>query len=552
MKNKFLVVLLVIITLSLLLISCNNDSDETNNFDSNTDSSSSSENSNNGEIDSSLEPIVFDITQFNGVSSEKLVSILGFPDNITETNERGFTSFPCRLYDYENYEYGFLRFDVINDKVTAITINGEIPYNNGKVLESLNVNLTNDDYISENDMYKKWEYPTDDIDLIHITLIDSNKNLYKSLSVEFDSRYYKEWNLPNFHGTISPGEYNILSKNFVKSLLISPNSANFPSFDWTYARNDYYFYAESYVDAENAFCSEIRHHFNIFFYNDTETIAYAVLDGETIINNGYIATTDLIKKAAGGDNTDSSSNPPTDDSTNSVENCVMYIENEIPITVHNGIDTVVINNIEYIFFADDRSENACIVGISFDLLSKEYVENFSLNFTLIGETTGITQEYTIDDINVYGLDGNYISITTDCYEGILPIDNYTIEFENVLEIEDDSNSSLDNIYLYVQEIKLENTTGKVLFSEVGGFYTEAENGMCNLSISFFGDKYQDEVFYLKYKLVGQSTGTVLEFGEYIYDYSDYHDGYYNFVFTIEHNDIPVDNYDIIFEDITDF
>ena len=89
-----------------------------------------------------------------------------------------------------------------------------------------------------------------------------------------------------------------------------------------------------------------------------------------------------------------------------------------------------------------------------------------------------------------------------------------------------------------------------MFSEIRGLFVEAENGMCNLFITFFGDKYQENYFYLEYLLVGEHTGTVLEFSDYIYEYSDYHDGYYNFVFTTNHNNIPIDYYTIVFEDIT--
>ena len=517
-------------------------SDENNNEEENEGGENNNE-TNTAEV-------AFDVSKFANISSQQLVEILGQPDNITQTCERGFASFPCSLYDYENHELGFLRFDIINDKVTAISINGELPYNNGNVLETLNVKITNDDYFSEGDMYKKWECPTDTIDLIHITIIDNEKNTYKSLSVEFDSHYYREWNLPIFYGNITPGEYSVQTQEFIKSLLDSPKSADFPMLDWNYARNDYYFGVESYVDAKNGFGVEIRHNFSVVYFNDTSIMAYAIFDGIVVANNGYIPTEDIIKDLFDNNNDNPTpSNPSTDNKIN-VDDCVLYIEEDLPITINSVDGDVIINNIEYVFFVDDRSENACIIGISFDLLSDEYIEGFSLEFSLIGETTGNIQEYVIDDINVYGSDGNYISITTDCCEGTLPIDNYTIVFENIVENEDNSNLSIDDLYLYVQDVELENSSGSVMFSEIGGLFVEAENGMCNLSITFFGDKYQENYFYLEYLLVGEHTGTVLEFSDYIYEYSDYHDGYYNFVFTTNHNNIPIDYYTIVFEDIT--
>ena len=148
---------------------------------SNATSNSQGESSDNtqGSNESKAE-IVFDVSKFANISGQQLISILGQPNNITQTTERGFTTFPCELYDYENHELGFLRFDLINDKVTAISINGELPYNGGNVLETLNVEIENDDYFSEGDMYKKWECPTSTIDLVHITVIDNEKDVYKS------------------------------------------------------------------------------------------------------------------------------------------------------------------------------------------------------------------------------------------------------------------------------------------------------------------------------------------------------------------------------------
>jgi len=139
MKKALWFVLLLVLTCLLVFSACekNNTPDDDNNSDFNEE---------DGEGDQTqIASIAFDVTQFTDISSEKLISILGAPDNITQTNERGFASFPCELYDYEDHELGFLRFDVINNKVTAISINGELPYNNGNILESLNVKATNDD-----------------------------------------------------------------------------------------------------------------------------------------------------------------------------------------------------------------------------------------------------------------------------------------------------------------------------------------------------------------------------------------------------------------------
>lgn len=385
----------------------------------------------NNTTDTNKTDIAFDVTKFSNITSQQLISILGQPDNITETNERGFTSFPCKLYDYENHELGFLRFDLINDKVTAISINGELPYNNGNVLDTLNVKIENDDHFSEGDMYKKWECPTDDIDLIHITIIDNEKDIYKSLSVEFDSRYYHEWNLPIFYGTISPGEYNVITQELIKSIFVSPKSADFPMLDWTYKRNDYYFLVESYVDVENYFGAEIRHYFSIVYYNDTQTIAYALLDGEVIANNDYKPTADIIKSMFEnvGENTNPS-NPSNSSTNNPSDEYLLYTNTDLPISLTYASKEILVNNIEYIFC--EINENTCTFCISLDLTSDYNVQDFKIKFSLIGESTNTVREYTLDDVSVYGADGNYISLDGD-FIGELPADDYTIVFEQDIE-----------------------------------------------------------------------------------------------------------------------
>ena len=395
------------------------------------------EDENKGEAGENTEDVIFDVSKFANISSQQLVSILGQPDNITETNERGFTSFPCKLYDYENHKLGFVRFDLINDKVTAISINGELPYNNGNVLETLNVKNASDDYFSEGDMYKKWECPTNDIDLIHITIIDNEKDTYKSLSVEFDSQYYHEWNLPIFAGTISPGEYRTMSEELIKDMCYSPKSADFPMLDWEYARNDYYFCVESYVDAKNAFGTEVRHYFSIIYYNDTSAIVYAVLDGEVIADNGYAPTADIIKNMFenAGDNNNS---PPSTDSTNNIDNCELYTEEDLPILI-GGEDSVTINNITY-YFELGSKDSLC--NLFFTIYTdKTFANDFYLNYTLYGDNPQniIQRHELIDEYGEYQGEGNCI-FSIELKD--IPIDNYTFSFESI-EIDGDSTPAID-------------------------------------------------------------------------------------------------------------
>lgn len=483
-------------------------------------------------------PVVFDVTQFINISSQELVSIMGKPDEIIETTERGFTDFPCTLYDYVNHELGFVRFDLINDCVYRITINGELPYNSGDILTTLNVQIENEEFITTDDMYIKYQYPTNDIDLIHATIIDEEKDTYLSLSVEFDSQYFNEWPVPV--GSTEPGEYRVITEDYVKSVLLSPNTASFPWFDWTYKKNDYYFLVESYVDAENAFGAEVRNYFTFIYHANTQSLVYAEIDGEVLWNDGYTPTDTLVKKSLGYSN-------QTEDNADNYDSqeIMLWTEDSLPITLYNENESIVVNNVRYDYEFDEQGQldlfisfsiettfendfdfeyslinesgkktertcfferisqfkdetgalisdniedlsvgdytiifkgfslgnvkvdisnckvstktptpiklkrdnkevsvktfdytfwntsgynNTCVLGIGFELISDKLIEGFDLNFSLQGKTTGVIRNYCIEDLNIHGDYGDYISFTSNDYGEPLPVDSYEIIF----------------------------------------------------------------------------------------------------------------------------
>ena len=381
--------------------------------------------------------VVFDVTKLANISSQQLIAILGQPDKITEDIYYGFVEFPYTVYDY-THELGFLQIDLVNDKTTAFTLIGELPYNSGNVLETLNVKNASDDNFSESDMYKKWECPTESIDLIHITTIDKENDVYKQLSVEFDSRYYREWNLPIFYGSITPGEYSVQTQEFIKSLLDSPKSADFPMLDWEYARNDYYFLVKSYVDAKNGFGVEIRHNFSVVYFNDTSIMAYAIFDGIVVANNGYTPTEDIIKDLFDSNNDNTTpSNPSTDNKIN-VDDCVLYTEEDLPICIGDE-DSVTINNITY-YFESGSKDSLC--NLFFTVYTdKTFSNDFYLNYTLYGDNDQnvIQRHELIDEYGEYQGEGNCI-FSIELSD--IPIDNYTFSFESI-EIEGDSTPTID-------------------------------------------------------------------------------------------------------------
>lgn len=533
---KQLATLFLILILMSLMVACR---EETVLYT--TDETNSAQNIKGNHAEETVgEQSVFDITRFANISSQQLIALLGTPDNITETNDRGFTSFPCKLYDYENHELGFLRFDVINDKVAAISINGELPYNNGNVLETLNVKSANDDYFSEGDMYKKWECPTDDIDLIHITIIDNEKDIYKSLSVEFNSHYYHEWNLPIYAGTISPGEYCVMVEDLIKSMCYSPKSADFPTFDWEYARNDYYFCVESYVDAKNAFGTEVRHYFSVVYYKDTSAIVYAILDGEVIVDNGYVPTADIIKSLVegNGNNTESPITDPDDPNMD----CELYTEFDLPITLTNADETITINQIAYYC---ETTENTC--DLFFTVYSdKTFTNDFYLEYTLYGDNPSNIIERR-DLINTYGED----DVEGNCIFSIdlpsIPLDNYTISFGDFILGEE--NPVVDECELYTESnlpIKIDNSNETVTVQGIDYMFFGIDNNYGTFFISFdlISDSYVED-FCLNFSLVGEKTGTTRQYSvDEIYVYGS--DGNYISLDGDFIGELPLDHYCIIF------
>ena len=139
------------------------------------------------------------------------------------------------------------------------------------------------------------------------------------------------------------------------------------------------------------------------------------------VNDDPIFYVDIICK-------DGSSNWQSNSANNDIENCLLYTNVDLPITINTISGNIIISNIEYQY--DVADTDTCTIWIGFDLVSDAYVEDFSLNFCLIGENTGTVQEYCIEEISVYGSDGNYISFFSGYYDiPTLPIDSYTIVFE---------------------------------------------------------------------------------------------------------------------------
>ena len=241
--------------------------------------------------------VVCDVTRYANISSTELIGLLGEPDNISETTPAtGFIEIPCIYYDYyDTEELGEVSFLLINDTVVKFTAYNEFPfYKKDKLLESLNVEKSENCAMAvDTEAAIRFWCLTDEIDDLWVTNIDGDA--YGFLAVTYDMMYFEEWYLPM--SISEESDYQYWTKEYVKSMLKSPKSADFPSIgDWAIVKNNFYVAAQSYVDAVNSFGAEIRSDFTFIYPVGFNTPLYAIFDGEVIVDNGYVPTADVIKQ----------------------------------------------------------------------------------------------------------------------------------------------------------------------------------------------------------------------------------------------------------------
>lgn len=241
--------------------------------------------------------IVCDVTKYANVSSAELVELLGEPDDIAETTPAtGFVEIPCTYYDYyDSEELGEVSFLLVNDTVAKFTAYNEFPfYNKNDLLASLNVTKSDSCAMAaDTETALRFRCVTDEIDDLWITNMEDET--YGFLAVTYDMMYFEEWYLPM--STSEETKYQVLTQDYVKSILKAPKSADFPNIlKWAIVKNEFYVATQSYVDAINSFGAEIRSEFTFIYPVGSSTPIYAVFDGEVIVDNGYTPTADLVKQ----------------------------------------------------------------------------------------------------------------------------------------------------------------------------------------------------------------------------------------------------------------
>ena len=79
------------------------------------------------------------------------------------------------------------------------------------------------------------------------------------------------------------------TQEYVKSVLNSPSTADFPWYDWQYSKNykTKVVTVSSYVDAQNLFGAEIRNQFTLMYQpeGDTFTLIYFKIGDNVVLDN---------------------------------------------------------------------------------------------------------------------------------------------------------------------------------------------------------------------------------------------------------------------------
>lgn len=238
-----------------------------------------------------------------------MISKLGYPDDISSTTTNGYAEFPCVYYDYNDAkELGEVSFILINNEVVKLVSYNTYPYSKGKaLLESFGVTMGEDGAKEETDTYSRFRCPTEKVDDIWVTNVDSTTSTFGTLQVTYDMFYFEEFYLPM--DTIEQSDYQWYTMETVKELLKAPNTADFPNIlEWSFWKNPFYVGVKSYVDAQNSLGAEVRSEFFFIYKTDTSEIVYATFDNEVIANNDYIKTEELVSQLIDSTLTDNATN----------------------------------------------------------------------------------------------------------------------------------------------------------------------------------------------------------------------------------------------------
>lgn len=242
--------------------------------------------------------LIIDAQKFSGVSSAKLIELLGEPDITEEGNFTGVIKVPCIWYTYDKVEQlESVDFALINDEVIHLVSYTDLDFPKNKELEAVGLDIPKEEVgiLPTAPSALRLRTPTTNIDEIWYDNIKGDT--FNFLKITYNLMYSEEWYLSP---TIEEQSYvQIITKNVIEALLKAPSSAKFAKTqNWKYSKNPYYIAVQAYVDADNSFGASVRSDFTLFFNIDGQ-LKRVVFDGEEVYNEGYIPYADLIEDLVG-------------------------------------------------------------------------------------------------------------------------------------------------------------------------------------------------------------------------------------------------------------
>ena len=244
-----------------------------------------------------------DLTQYANIKSAELVELFGEPDHIAESSPAtGFVDIPCVFYDYNSTDaLGEVSFVLVNDAVVQLISYKEFSYTDkNTLLECFCIDRSAGcAVVTDNDITVRYRCPSKEIDDFWVTNIDVNSQTFDFLKVTYDMSYFEEWYLPM--DLSEQSDYQYFTKEYVKSILKAPNSADFPNIsEWSFGKNKFYISVYSYVDAQNSFGATTRSEFYFIYPTGTTYPIYVILDDQIIVDENYISSAELIKQLVSG------------------------------------------------------------------------------------------------------------------------------------------------------------------------------------------------------------------------------------------------------------
>lgn len=250
---------------------------------------------------------IISLDLFTGADTSRVKELLGEPDKINEYTLDGFVQIPYTSYEYNSHDsFGELSVDFVDDKVVRFLSYNDYEYGTiNQILEEFNITKSEDIFlIDKNDSFEKYGNASDNIPELWINLINKDSNTFGFIRATYEPKYYEEFYIyMSLEDRVKVSTY---TEDIISNFLNCPSTAKYPNLDeWKIGRNDYYTVAKSYVDAQNLLGANVRNEFTVIYSGFTTTPVLIDIDGNVVLNIGYVETEELIKESIKAPKTDS-------------------------------------------------------------------------------------------------------------------------------------------------------------------------------------------------------------------------------------------------------